>query len=87
MAKIAIALEKYKGEHASIEHISRDSERLDSNPDWRRVKSRVFNTFSRLGIEDIRIEVSGKKASDVARRVRILMDKLERPSPAQIRKS
>jgi len=87
MAKIAIALEKWKREEPSIEHISRDSDRLDSHPDWRRVKSRAFNVLSNLEVEHIRIEVGGRKAGDVARRVRILMDRLERPSPAQIRKS
>ena len=87
MAAIKIALEKYKGEHASIEHITRDGDRLDSNPNWRTVKPRIFNALSNLKVEHIRIEVGGKKASDVARRARILIEMLERPSPAQIRKS
>ena len=84
---IEIALEKFRGEPVSIQHTSRDHHRLDSNPEWRRVKGRVFNALSNLAIEDIQIVVRGKKAGDVASKVRTLIERLERPTPAQIRRS
>ena len=84
---IEIALEKFKGQQASIAHISKDHRRLDSNPNWRNIKPRVFNALSNLAVEDIQIMVRGKRAGEVASKVRTIIERLECPSPAQIRKS
>ncbi|VVB73454.1 Uncharacterised protein [uncultured archaeon] len=82
---IEIALEKFRGEPASIAHTSGDSRRMDSNPEWRRVKGRVFNALSGLGVEDIRIVVRGKRAGEVAGRVKAVIERLERPKPGTAR--
>ncbi len=84
---IKIALEKFRGEPATIAHLSGDHHRLDSNAEWHGVKSRVFNALSRLGVEDIRIVIHGKKAGEVTTKVRRLVETLERPDPSVIQKS
>lgn len=88
MAKgtIEVALEKFRGEPASIAHTINNAYRMDSNPEWCRLKPRVFKTLSRLQIEDIQIFVRGERAKDVVRNVRKLLEKIERPDQSEIRK-
>lgn len=85
---IKIALEKWKREEPSIEHISRDSDRLDSNPKWRKVKGKLFTTLSKLETEDhIRIVVCGNSTDEVANKVKSWIKKLERPKPSRMQTS
>lgn len=84
--KIEVALEKFSGEPASIAHTINNAHRMNSNPEWCRLKPRVFRTLSRLQIEDIQIFVRGEKAKHVVNNVRKLLDKLERTMPDQPRR-